>query len=240
MHMIYRKSLLFAVVVLLPLTGSAQQGEGSAQFQIRSVLHDPVHPTAELYFSDTSGKVTPLSLVPEGLSAPQMTAPVNGTIVLYNTAAVDPKNPSASVAATVKIPPNTKRAIMVVLPGSGDGKPAYRAVLIDDSPQGFPKGESRVLSLLGVDTAIEAGEHKLPIPGGKVVNVPAVKKVNEFNMAQTNFYYKEGTSWVAFTERQLQFIDQFRRVFIVHVTPGSTFPSVTSVVDTAPVVVPAR
>lgn len=237
--MIVRKSLFIAAALLLPFTARAQQGQGSTGFQIRSVLHDPVHPTAELFLSDASGKITPLTLVPEGLSTAQTTIPVNGAIVLYNTAAVDPKNPQASVAATVKIPANTKRAIMVVLPGNPDSKSAYRAVLIDDSQQGFPKGESRVLSLLGVDTAIEAGEHKLPVPAGKITNVPAVKKVNEFNMAQTNFYYKEGTSWVAFTERQLQYIDQFRRVFIVHVTPGSTFPSVTSVVDTAPAVIPA-
>jgi len=237
--MIHKSSLLAAAAILLPLTVRAQSGEGAAQFQIRAVLHDPVHPVAELYLADQSGKVSPLKLVPEGLSVPQMTVPVNGSIVLYNTAAVDPKNPQPSVAATVKIPGNAKRAIMVVLPSPPDTKPAYRAVLIEDSPTAFPKGESRVLSLLGVDTAIEAGEHKLPLPAGKITNLPPVKKVNEFNMAQTNFYYKEGTSWVPFVERQLQYIDQFRRVFIVHVTPGSTFPSVTSVVDTAPAVLPA-
>jgi len=65
-----------------------------------------------------------------------------------------------------------------------------------------------------------------------------VRNVNEFNMAQTNFYYQEGGSWVAFTERQLQFLDACRRLFIVHVTPGATAPTVTTIVDTAPVGVP--
>jgi len=43
---------------------------------------------------------------------------------------------------------------------------------------------------------------------------------------------------VAFTERQLQFLHEFRRIFIVHLTPGATFPIVTTIVDTAPPVVP--
>jgi len=65
--------------------------------------------------------------------------------------------------------------------------------------------------------------------------VPAVSKVNDFNMAQTNFYYQQGGSWVAFTERQLQFLDACRRLFIVHVTPGAITPTVTTIVDIAPV-----
>jgi hypothetical protein len=111
-------------------------------------------------------------------------------------------------------------------------------VLIDDSAKAFPKGEARALPLVGVETAIQAGEHRLPIHPGKITNVPPVRKVNEFNMAQTNFYYKQGETWVPFTERQLQFLDAYRRVFIVHVTPGALQPSVTTIVDTTTVVPP--
>jgi len=53
-------------------------------------------------------------------------------------------------------------------------------------------------------------------------------------MAQTNFYYKQAEEWVAFTERQLQYLDTTRRIFLVHLTPGSTEPIVRTIVDTTP------
>jgi hypothetical protein len=89
-----------------------------------------------------------------------------------------------------------------------------------------------------VDTALQAGEHKIPVPSGKVTELPAVKKVNEFNMAQANFFYKEADQWVAFTERQLQFLDSTKRIFLIYLTPGSTQPFVTTLVDNTPVQIP--
>ena len=225
-------------VLWLPVAGHAQQKEGTAPLQIRAVLHDPVNPAAELYLRDQTGSVVKLKLLAEGLSDEQTTLPLNGSLVLYNSGTIDPKKPEANLAASVRIPTNTKRAIIVVLPGPADSKPPYRMVVVNDSAAAFPRGESRVISLVPAETAIEAGEHKLTVPAGKITSVPAVKKVNEFNMAQTNFYYKDGTVWVPFTERQLQYLDEYRRIFIVHVTPGSTQPFVTTIIDTAPVVLP--
>lgn len=241
-RMILKLTLWVLTTLCLPVTGFAQKHEGAAPLQIRAVLHDPVHPSAELFLPDAAGAMVKLKLVPEGLSEAQNTQTVNGSFILYNTADVDPKNPAASLGASVRVPADTKRAIIVVLPGPAGVAPAYRMVLINDSPAAFPKGESRVLSLVPVETAIEAGEHRLPVPSGKIVAVPPVKKVNEFNMAQTNFYYrqKNAKAWIPFTERQLQYLDDFRRIFIVHVTPGATEPAVTTVVDTSPPVIPAE
>ena len=72
---------------------------------------------------------------------------------------------------------------------------------------------------------------KEKIDPGKITKVPPVRKVNEFNMAQTNFYYQRDESWVAFTERQLQFLDACRRLFIIDATPGALSPRVTTIVD---------
>ena len=222
----------------LPVVADAQQPDGAVPLQIRAVLHDPVHPVAELYLTDKAGAVVRLNFLAEGLSDVYSTVSVNGSLVLYDSATIDPKKPEANVAASVRVPPDTKRAIVIVVPGPADAKPAYRMVLVNDSPTAFPKGESRVLSLVPVETAIEAGEHRLPVHPGKITNVPAVKKVDEYNMAQTNFYYKQNDSWVVFTERRLQYLDEFRRIFLIHVTPGATEPSVTTIIDTAPVVLP--
>lgn len=230
--MIFRKSLCLLTLFLLPAAGQAQQNETATPFQIRAVLHDPVNPTAALFLTDQAGVVVKLAFRQQDLSRPQLTLPLNGSLVLYDKAVIDPEKPEASLAATCKIPPNTKRGVVVVLPGPVGSKPAYRMVFIDDSAKAFPKGESRVLTLLPVEAAIEAGEHKISVHPGVIANVPAVKKVNEYNMAQTNFYYKQGEAWTVFTERQLQYLDGFRRIFIVHATPGALQPTVTTIVDT--------
>lgn len=239
--MISKYSLLLAIALLLPAGLDAQQAPGAQKITVRAVLHDPVNPAAELFMPDDAGKIAKLNLVPANLSQAQATVPVNGSLVLYKSAMVDPKNPQASVAASVKVSGNIKKAILLIVTAGSNANPPYRMVLLDDSPSGFPKGECRVLNLIPADTAVEAGEHKLPVKPGTLVAVPAVKKKNEFNMAQTNFYMKEGENWTPITERQLQFLDEFRRIFIIHTTPGSNQPFVATIVDTAvaaPPVVP--
>lgn len=242
--MMKTRFLLLLATLGLVSAVHAQQAPASAPaqagLQIRAVLHDTVHPVADLYLPDQTGRLVKLNLQPEGLTTPQSTSLINGSLVLFNNDKVDPKKPeaAAALAASVAVSPSISKGILIVLPAPPDTKPAYRAVFLEDSPTAFPKGESRVISLLPVETAIEAGEHKLPIQPGKIVVVPPVKKRNEFNNAQTNFYYREGEAWVAFTERQLQYLDAFRRVFIVYATPGSSQPFVRTILDVAPAVPP--
>jgi hypothetical protein len=228
---------LFFLSLLFPIVGVAQ--EGPTPLIIRAAYHNPIKPVAELYITDQAGGVVPLPLVVEGLSTPQVTLPVNGSLVLYKEKLVDPKNPQASVAASAKIPADWKKVIVMIFPAVTTAEnPGYRILLINDAPNAFKKGESRVLNLTQADTAMQAGEHKIPLPSGKVSELPAVKKVNEYNMAQTNFYYKEGEEWVAFTERQLQYLDTTKRIFLIYLTPGSTQPFVTTIVDNTPEFIP--
>ncbi|MEI6655071.1 MAG: hypothetical protein WCP45_09915 [Verrucomicrobiota bacterium] len=241
--MITRKLLWILIAWCLPVAGHAQQNDAPGPVQIRAVLHDPVHPDAELYLTDKTGGMTRLKLVREGFSEAQIAIPVNGSLVLYNRPVVDPKQPMANLAASAKLPPHIKRAMLILLPKPNaskaeDPRPAYQMILIDDSAKAFPSGESRVLPLVTVETAIQAGEHRLAVHPGVITKVPPVRKVSPYNMAQTNFYSKEGDSWVPFTERQLQYLDTYRRVFIIHVTPGALQPVVTTLVDIAPAELP--
>ena len=87
--------------------------------------------------------------------------------------------------------------------------------------------------MIPVEVGIQAGEHRLRAEPGKVTRIPAVEKRNEFNIAQTSFYYKKDDSWVVFTERQVQYLDKFRRIFLVSVPPGGGHPYITTIVDTA-------
>jgi hypothetical protein len=229
--MIRKFPLALLAVFGLSLAGHAQEKETPPPVQIRAVLHDPVHPIANLFYTNKEGSVVRLNFRPQDLSEALFTLPVNGFLVLYDKAEIDPENPTESLAASAKLPTNIKQAIVVVLPAPDGEEPAYRMLIIDDSKKAFPVGESRVVPLIGVETAIQAGEHRLPVHPGKITRVPPVRKVNAFNMAQTNFYYQQGEAWIAFTERQLQYLDACRRLFIVHATPGAVTPTVTTIVD---------
>ncbi len=219
------------VIVGLSLAVHAQEDEKVPPVEFRAVLHDPLQPTANLFYTDKTGSVVQLNFRPKDLSEPMVTLPVNGSLVLYDKEAIDPENPSESLAASVKLPSGIKRAIVVVMPGPAGKKPAYRMMVLEDSEKAFPKGESRVLSLINVEAAIQAGEHKVPVHPGKITRVKPVRQANEFNMAQTNFYYQQGGAWIGFAERQLQYIEACRRLFIVHATPGALQPTVTTIVD---------
>jgi hypothetical protein len=231
--MILKPTLSVLAAAGLSLALHAQERDAAAPVRIRALLHDPVRPAAELFYTDATGAVVQLNFRPQDLTEPLLTLPLNGSLVLYDKASIDPGNPAAAMAASVKLPPDLKRAVVVVVPAPAGAKPAYRMLIIDDSESAFPGGESRVLPLIRVETAIQAGEHRLPVHPGKITRVPPVRKVDEFNMAQTNFYYQQAGSWVAFAERQLQFLDASRRIFIIHATPGAVQPTVTTIVDTS-------
>lgn len=226
---------------LLTLSAHAQQAApDAAPLGVRAFLIDPAHHAAELYLRDTTGDVVKLSLASMELGKTQQTVPAHGSLVLFNTATFDPKNPQPAVAASATVPKDMKRAIVIIVPAPADVKPAYRMVLIDDSPAAFPQGESRILSLVPLETAMEAGEHKLPCKPGAITPAPPVKRLDPYNMAQTNFHYKKNGSWIAFSECKMKYLDAFRQVFIVYMIPGSTAPVLTTLVDQAPRPVPAK
>ncbi len=229
--MICKFSLSILAFVGLSLAAQGQEKDKVVPVKFRAVLHDPVHPIANLFYADEDGAIQKINFRPKDLSEELLTLPVNGSLVLYDKANIDPENPAASMAAGIQLPVGIEQAIIVVLPSPAEKKPAYQLLVINDSKKSFPKGTSLALSLVGVETAIQAGEHKLPIQPGKITKVPPVKKVNKFHMAQTNFYYQQGEAWIPFTERQLQYIDACRRLFIIHATPGAIQPTITTIVD---------
>lgn len=233
------RSFLFLPALLLALPSVQAQEAKELPVQMRAVLVDPVNPVVDLFVRGANGEMAKVPLIADNLSENLVALPSNGSLVFYNIANVNPEKPKEGVVGTAKLPANARRVIVVIVPGPDKNDPSYRTVVIEDTPGAFPKGESRVLSLVPVETAIEAGEHKLPLPSGKLTRIPAVRKVNDFNMAQTNFYFREGGSWVPFTERQLQYLDEFRRIFLVHVSPGAIQPSVTTILDVVPAAQPA-
>lgn len=231
--------LMLAITTLgLSPAGHAEIEGDAAPVQIRAVLHDPARPVMDVFIPDHSGSAVKLDLKRANLSPAQVTRTVDGKILFYNSGVVDPKKPMENLAATLKVPPGLNRVIVILIPSPPDSKFALHAVLIDDTAKGFPKGESRILSMIPVEVGIQAGEHRLRAEPGKVTRIPAVEKRNEFNIAQTSFHYKKDDSWVVFTERQVQYLEKFRRIFLVSRPSGGGHPYITTIVDTAAPVIP--
>ena len=81
--MIRNHSLWLLTFLWLPVAGLAQQDDATVPLQFRAVLHDPVHPAADLFYTDRKGVVVKLDFRPQDLTRPLFTLPLNGSLVLY-------------------------------------------------------------------------------------------------------------------------------------------------------------
>ncbi|RYD24159.1 MAG: hypothetical protein EOP88_01285 [Verrucomicrobiaceae bacterium] len=222
-------SIIPVVVLALAKPAAGQD----AKIQIRALLNDPSKRTAELFVGKPGESMTPLQLAEEGFTEPQQVTLEDGTLKLFSSATVDKTNPQASLAGSVKIPASFTRVMLIIVPG-GKGRAPYLMVPINDDPKSFPWGESRALNMTAVDFALEVGDQKLVLPGGKITEVPKVTKVDEYNRAQTNFYYKQGDQWVIAAERQMQYVSSLRRVFLIYKSENALAPDVRTILDQPP------
>ena len=227
---------LSAALALLAGLVTLASGQDTA-VQIRAVLQDSANPDAKFFVGKAAEALLPLKLAEEGLTESQRVSTENGSLNLFTSATIDKANPLASLAATVKIPAGLSRLILIIVPAAKGATPAYRMMALDDNPTSFPWGESKAINLTPVDFALEVGDQKVLLPGGKITAVPKVTKLDEYNRAQTNFYYKQEDQWVVASERQMQFVGSLRRVFLIYKAPDALAPDVRTLVDQQPVVV---
>jgi hypothetical protein len=220
------------LAVLLPLAAAAQTPEAT-KIRLRAVLHDPMKPFAELYFQGVAGGMERLNLAMEGLTEAQNASVQKGTLRLFTSATIDPEKPLANLAASVTIPADVKRAIIFLLPAGEKAKTPYQLLVLNDSFAAFPKGEARVINMTSLPLAVQAGEHKKEVPAGKIVQLPAVTKVNDQNQAQTLFYRKAETGWALLSERPMQYTPEIRNIFLMYLMPNVAEPQIRTLVDTA-------
>lgn len=227
--------LAACLIVLCVASVSAQDQSAARELTLRGYLHDPVHAAQEPFVfkepGETGGKETPLVWRVDSLSEPTKVRAVKNTLLLYLQ--------GGQLAARTTVAANIEHGIVIVVPASdpGTGLP-YRMVLFDDDPARFPYGTSKVLNMTDVQATVEAGEHKADVEPGGISTIPEVLKVDDFNMAQTDFHVKKGDSWQPITERRLQFMDSFRRVFIISSSPDSKRPPfVKTLLDNKPLAV---
>lgn len=213
-----------AILATLVLIAEAPARE----IELSAYLCDPVHPLAQPFQAKSkSGATTTIEWRAEGLSEPVKTPIEDNRLVIHSD--------TGAIAAQAVVPENLTQVIAVLTPRpTGQAGTPYQMILVDASPKAFPWGTSKVVSYVGAETAIEAGEHRLRLPSGKITRVPAVKKLDEFNMAQVNFFMQDGDKLVPFTERRLRFVNATRRIFLLFVPPRSKQPFVTTLVDIKP------
>ncbi|MFD0892359.1 hypothetical protein KBB96_13095 [Luteolibacter ambystomatis] len=209
------------------------EARAQRQIEVRAVLNDPVNGSAEFQVQTAPKVFNKLPLVAEGLGATIKVTLAQNELTLHGPFGSDPNIPPP-VIASATVPATAQRCIVVIAPEAKGGKLPYRAIALDDSPQAFPFGESRIVNLTPVTLAMQAGTIKRPLPAGQIASLPEIKDVNEFNVAQTNFYAKAGEDWQPFTERQLQYVKTMRRVFITYASPGAMAPSVRTIADHEP------
>jgi hypothetical protein len=205
-----------------------------ATIQIRAVLQDSAKPDAKFYVGKVGDSLLPLKLAEEGLTDPQKVTTENGVLNLFSSATVDKVSATAHLAATLKIPAGCSRSVVIIVPAAPGALLPYRMVALDDDPASCPWGESKVVNMTPVDFALEIADHKLLLSGGKITAVPKVTKLDEYNRAQTNFYYKQGDQWVIAAERQMQYLNTLRRVFLIYKSPNALAPDVRTIVDQPP------
>lgn len=224
----------FAQLILFSaftLVASAQ--DSTVKLKIRAVLHHPLSPYAELYVPGATGDLERLNLAFEGLTIPQTATASKGILNLYSSATVDAAKPLENLVASVKIPENTKQAIILIFPAGKDSKLPFRLMVLNDAFHAFAKGESRAINLTPLTLAIRVGEHSIKVPPAKIVPVPKVTKLNDLNQAQTSFYRKDAETWVLLSERPMQYADEVRNIFLLYLMPNVDEPQVRTLIDTS-------
>lgn len=125
-------------------------------------------------------------------------------------------------AATATIPAGASNAILVFVPGAGDGKsPAWRVMVIEDSPKVFPDGGTYVANLYNKDIRFIIGEHKgmLHAAGSHGYEMP--KKLDDFNMAPVMFELLQDDKWRTASESSLRFLPGMRYLIFAYVDPAT-------------------
>jgi hypothetical protein len=226
-------SRLFIFLSCAFLGASSLAADAQAfRIKLRAVLHDPANPAAEFHVQGAAGSVQRLNLSLEGIGEAQEVTVVDGTLRLYSTAQVDPAKPLENLAASVKVPPNVKKAIAFIVPSGGQPGQPYRMLLFDDSPTAFPMGESRVINLSQQELAVRAGEHRKVVKPASIETLPRVTKLNDMNQAPTQFYQKSGAEWTLLSERPTQFTDSLRNIFLLYTMPNVPEAQVRTLIDT--------
>lgn len=141
--------------------------------------------------------------------------------------------------ATATLPASTKAAILIFVPApkaaeaADSGKPAWRVLVIEDSPKNFPDGGAFVANFFNNDIRFVLGEHKgmLRAAGTHGYAMPAQR--DSFNMAPVVVEFLNGDKWHIANESALRFLPGMRYLILAYVDPVSGRPKINTYQDIA-------
>lgn len=137
--------------------------------------------------------------------------------------------------AAASIPAGVDAVVLVFLPAAGAAEsPAWRVLVIEDSPARFPDAGAHVANLYNGDIRFVIGEHRSLLPRGESHGFRRPQQRDPFNMAPVIVQFQDGESWRTASESTLRFTPGSRFLILAYIDPGSGRPRVATFPDIRP------
>lgn len=152
-----------------------------------------------------TGEQSPIDIAAEEISAPVKYMTDDSNRLIF-TNSKDPKK----VVAEVALPASAQSVILVFIPTATEESLPWKVMVIEDSVAHFPDGGAFVVNLQPQDIRFTIGEIKLMLKSGSAHAIPKPKKVDDFNMAYTQFEFFKNEKWSIASESVQRFIPGLR------------------------------
>ncbi len=219
--------LLLLPLLLFPALLSAQDAR-------------PVH----CRFLSFGGSEDPPSVIFASGKGTEITCPLTSSQISrkFTCSAVGDKIPFLSSAdkkplATANIPPGVGTALLVFVRALGDSEataPAWKILVIEDTPKNFPDGGAFIANFCSQDIRFIIGEHKGMLHAGGFHGYAKPEEVDTFNMAPVVFEFQQADKWRIANESALRFLGGMRYLIFAYVDPVSGRPRINTYQDMAP------
>ena len=143
--------------------------------------------------------------------------------------------------ANARIPDGVDKAILVFIttPGKAAASPAWKIMVIADSPKNFPPGGAFIANFYNKDIRFIIGEHKGMLRPGGSHGYAMPEERDTFNMAPVVFEFQTGDKWRIANESSLRFLPDLRFLIFAYVDPVSGRPRINTYQDVPPPAPPA-
>lgn len=146
--------------------------------------------------------------------------------------AADDRRPVASAAIAAGV--NAAVLVFLPAPAAAGSPPAWRVLVIEDSPAKFPDAGAHVANLYDGEIRFVIGEHRNLLPRGGSHGFRRPQQRDPFNMAPVIVQFQEGESWRTASESTLRFTPGSRFLILAYVDPASGRPRVATFPDIRP------
>ena len=215
---------LLPLLLLFPALLSAQE---SRQIQCR--------------FLSFGGLENPPAVIAAAENGTETTCPLSSSQISRKVAcfAVGNKIPFLSSVdrkpiATATIPSGVSSALLVFIQapaGSETDAPAWKVLVIEDTPKSFPYGGAFVANFYNKEIRFIIGEHKGMLRAGGLNGYAMPEERDSFNMAPVVFEFLQGDKWRIANESALRFLPGMRYLIFAYVDPVSGRPRISTYQD---------